>query len=324
MLNSHRSLNGRKVVITGASSGIGRATALAYASEGARLVLVARRREPLEDVAVQCEALGTTALVVPADVTDASAMHTVAEQARAHFGAVDVWINNVGTGAVGSFTEVPISAHRRVIETNLIGHMNGAHAVLPHFIARRRGVLINMISVGGWVATPYASAYSASKFGVRGFAQALRAEVSRWPDIHVCDVYPAFVDTPGVAHGANYTGRGIRPMPPVYDPRQVAEAMVKLAVSPRATTMVGSITPWLRAGVAVAPNVSGHVARWFMDRAFKFADPAPVKAGNLFEPQGPYQLDGGYKSTAPMRVAPAVGLAVLGALALRWWMKARA
>ncbi|MEP6589465.1 MAG: SDR family NAD(P)-dependent oxidoreductase, partial [Polaromonas sp.] len=121
------------VVLTGASSGIGRATALAFAREGAHLVLAARGLEALDKVAAECEMLGAQALAVPADVTDADSMRGLASAAIERFGPIDVWINNVGIGAVGAFDATPIEAHQRVIEANLIGHMNGAHAVLPHF-----------------------------------------------------------------------------------------------------------------------------------------------------------------------------------------------
>ncbi|RYY85415.1 MAG: SDR family oxidoreductase, partial [Comamonadaceae bacterium] len=201
----------RVVVLTGASSGIGRATALAYARAGNALVLVGRDADTLETVAEDCRAAGGQVMVAPADVSDTAAMQSVAEAAIERFGAIDVWINNVGVGVVGLFDQTPMEAHRRVIESNLIGHMNGAHAVIPHFRERRYGILINMISVGGWVSSPYAAAYTASKFGLRGFSESLRAELSDLPDVHVCEVYPTFVDTPGMSHGANYSGRQVKP-----------------------------------------------------------------------------------------------------------------
>lgn len=157
------------IVITGASSGIGRATALAFAHQGASLVLASRNREALEAVATECNDAGGRAIVVPTDVTDAGAVQALADAALERFGHIDVWINNVGVGAVGLFDATPLEAHRRVIESNLMGHMHGAYAVIPHFRARGRGTLINMISLGGWVSAPYAAAYTASKFGLRGF-----------------------------------------------------------------------------------------------------------------------------------------------------------
>ena len=306
------------VVVTGASSGIGHATALAFARESAHVVLAARGVAGLEAVAGECAELGAQTLVVPTDVTDAGAVEALARAAIERFGGIDVWCNIVGVGAVGLFDEVPMAAHRRVIEANLIGHMNGAHAVLPHFRARRSGTLVNMISIGGWAASPYAAAYSASKFGLRGFTEALRAEVSELPGVHVCAIYPTFVDTPGLAHGANYTGRRLRPPPPLLDPREVAGAIVRVARSPRgrAATPVGSVALPARLASAIAPDLVGRVAHWVIGSALSRADPAPVDSGNLDTPSVDTAIDGGHRSPAGKAIA---GGAAIGALALAWW-----
>jgi short-subunit dehydrogenase len=154
------------VVITGASSGIGQATAEAFARTGARLVIAARNAVALQAVAKTCRGLGADVLVVPTDVSNADQVKAVAEAALS-FGAIDVWVSNVGVGAVGKFQDTPIEAHEQVIRANLIGHMNDAHAVLPIFLKQDRGIFINMISLGGFAAAPYATAYSASKFGLK-------------------------------------------------------------------------------------------------------------------------------------------------------------
>ncbi|MCR5867870.1 SDR family oxidoreductase [Aquincola sp. J276] len=205
-----RALGSRVVVLTGASSGIGRATALALAEQGATVVLAARDRAALEAVAAECERRGGEALAVPTDVVDAAAVRALADAAISRFGSIDVWINNAGVGVVGRFDEIPIAVHRRVVETNLLGEMNGAHAAVQHFRQQQRGTLINMVSIGAWAPTPYAVAYTASKFGLRGFSEALRAELRDLPDVHVCEVYPTFVDTPGFQNGGNYTGRRLK------------------------------------------------------------------------------------------------------------------
>ena len=312
------------VVLTGASSGIGHATALAFAREGARLVLAARGPEALDRVAAECELLDAQALAVPTDVTDADAMRALASAAIERFGHIDVWINNVGIGAVGAFDATPIEAHHRVIESNLIGHMNGAHAVLPHFRQQGHGTLINMISSGGWVAAPYAAAYTASKFGLRGFSEALRAELGSLPAVHVCEVYPTFVDTPGLFHGANYTGKRLRPAPPVLDPRQVAASLVALAKTPRDVTSIGSVALPGRLAHAVAPQLTGRFTTWLTDRALQRADPAPITNGNLFEPSRVHTIDGGHRTLA-VRAMPVAAVALAGAvgLGLVWAMRSR-
>jgi short-subunit dehydrogenase len=309
------------VVLTGASSGIGRATAWALAKERVRLVLAARDRYALDLVASECHQLGAPAEVVVTDVTDAQAVNALAQAAIERFGEIDVWINNVGVGAVGPFDIAPIEAHRRVIESNLIGHMNGAHAALRHFRQRRRGTLINMISLGGWWSTPYAAAYTASKFGLRGFGQSLRAELTDVPDIHVCDVYPALVDTPGVSHGANYTGRRLKPMPPLLDPRTVAAKIVSLLRDPRPTVPVGAVAHAARFSQAIAPELRSKAIGRFLGLALTRAKPEAESDGNLFTASRSHDVDGGYHRQVPPALM--IGMAAVG-LAGALWLGIRA
>jgi len=303
------------IVLTGASSGIGRAGALAFARDGAQLVLAARGREGLEGIAAECRQFGAEVLVVPTDVTDATMVQALAEAAIGRFGHIDVWINNVGVGAVGRFEDTPAQAHRRIIETNLIGHMNGAHAVVPHFRARKQGTLINMISLGGWTPSPFATAYTASKFGLRGFTEALRAELGDLPDVHVCAVYPTFVDTPGFTHGANYTGKHLKPPSPLVDPREVALLFVDLVHNPRPTVSIGAVAWPARLAHALAPDLVASTTYGLMDRSLAHADPAAVSAGNLFAPTQGHAIDGGYRD-ARHAAARKLGAYALGALAL--------
>ena len=315
------SLNPLTVVLTGASSGIGRATAQALAARGANVVLAARDPHTLRLVADECRERGARVLTVPTDVCDEAAVGALAAAAIDRFGGIDVWINNVGVGVVGLFDEVPLALHRRVIESNLIGHMNGAHVALKHFRARRRGTLINMISLGGWVPAAYASAYSASKFGLRGFTEAIRAEASALPDVHVCAVYPTFVDSPGVGHGANRVGKHLRPPSPMLDPREVAAAIVGLMDAPRATVMVGRAGVPARMAHGLAPEFTGRIGRWMTERALARARPEDNSDGNLFEASSNTAVDGGYRQRSPLPLAAMVlgaGVALgIGLLASR-------
>jgi len=323
------SLNNIRVVITGASSGIGAATAIAFAREGARLVLGARGQDGLDDVARRCRAAGATVDTGSIDVTDADAVKTFAADARDALGGIDLWFSDVGIGVVGKYHEVPLADHQRVIESNLISHMNEAHAVLPVFLKQGHGTWVNMISAGGFVAAPYAAAYSASKFALRGFSESLRGELAGHPDIHVCDVYPTFVDTPGFAHAGNYTGAQLKYPPGAIAPEKVAQAVVKLAQRPRATTAVGA--PALALQLAQFLPLSGAMNH-FLDKWSQRGDRTPQTRGSLYAPpRGASGLHSGQRragsgagpdagsqpSTALVVGAAAIGLA----LGLQLWKR---
>lgn len=316
---SESRLDGVVVVITGASSGIGRAAAQAFAREQARVVLAARDEEALHEVANECRALGAEALVVPTDVTLSDSVEQLAS-AAAEFGrgSIDIWINNAGVGAVGAFDETPLDAHEQVVQTDLIGYLRGAHVVLPYFKQQNGGILINTQSVGSWVPQPYAVAYSASKFGLRGFSHALRGELAQWPGIHVCDVYPSMVDTPGFRDGGNFAGRSLQPPSPLCDPRQVADAMVSLALHPRHTTSVGLAATLLRFAHFITPGFD-RLSGLFTGAALSRADRVAPSAGNLFYPAlGERRIDGGWRSDGKQQRALllAGGLAAAGIVGL--------
>ena len=301
------------VVITGASSGIGRATALAFAEGGASVTLASRRRGRLAEVAQQCVRAGGRAQYVETNVTDPMAMRALAQAAVRRYGKLDVWVNNAGIGAVGRFTDTPVDAHDQIIQTNLLGTLHGAHAALPLFQASGTGVLINVISFGAFMGTPLAASYTASKFGMRGLSESLRAELQDYPGIHVCDVYPGFVDTPGVQHAGNYTGHELHPTPPDR-PEDVARAIVHVAIAPRDKTSVGALAKLAPVAYAVAPGLG----RWIMARVIGFGlsrtAPQAATSGALFSPAA----DDG--RTPPGRIAMGAGLGVLllGAAALAY------
>lgn len=310
----------KRVVITGASSGIGAATALSFAKGGARLVLAARGKVGLDDIAERCRAAGGEAHVRVIDVTDAGAAAGLAADARALLGGIDVWFSNVGVGVLGQYADVPIADHVQVVASNLLGHMHDAHAVLPIFLAQDHGIFINMISVGGFVATPYAAAYSASKFGLRGFSEALRGELSKHSRIHVCDVYPTFVDTPAINHAANYTGAKLALPPGALAPETVARAVVRLADHPRNTTAVGAPALALKLSQFLAPNLGASIMNGFMDTWSRRAEPGEDGSGSLFDPPAtPSGIDGGRRRPDQRRKAAAAagaGAAALGIAAL--------
>lgn len=312
-----RDLAGAVIVIVGASSGLGRAAAWAFARKGANLVLAARNAEALEEVADTARLLGVRALAVPTDAADPDQVKRLAEAAVEFGGRVDVWVNNVGTGAIGGFLETPLEAHEQVVRANLLSHIYGAYCVLPHFLRQGSGVLINTNSVGAWSPSPYAAAYAAGKFGLRGFTESLRAELAGSPDIHVCEIYPTFMDTPGLRHGANYSGRTMKPPPGVYDPRRAAAAMVRMAEAPRPAMTLGAASYLARVAHLAAPYLMARITARLFQAGRQQARPAPRTAGNLFEPSQEWlSVEGGWRRPR-QRAATGIALAVLvgGAIA---------
>ena len=281
-MKKETNLMGSTIVITGASSGAGRAAALEFAKYQCHIVIAARNEAALNEVKAECEELGAQVLVVPADTSDAKAMIGLANAAIDWQDRIDVWINNAGILAAGDFDVTPMAVHEQVIKTNLLGYMNSAHAVLPFFKEQQWGTLINNISIGGFLPVPYGAGYTAAKFGLRGWSEALKGELSAWPEIYVCDLFPAFLDTPGIQHAGNYTGKVLKPAPPVYDPVRVAQAMVKVAANPSSNTYVGSVSLLLKLSHAIFPELTTKMTGAVMRRYFNAAAPIALTDGNVF------------------------------------------
>ncbi|RYY31313.1 MAG: SDR family oxidoreductase [Chitinophagaceae bacterium] len=269
------------IVITGASSGAGRAIALELAKKQTNLVLAARREKALDELAEECLSFGATARVVPTDVRNVNEVRHLAESATRISGVIDVWVNNAGVLAAGALEQLPAAINEQVIMTNLVGYINGAHEVLPYFKEQGYGTLINNISIGGWFPTPYAAAYTASKFGLRGFSEALKGELSAYSDIHVVDLYPPFLDTPGIQHAANYTGKRLMPAPPIYDPSIVANAVIKRIENPCERDHVVASSGFIRLAYALFPKLSRNITASGIRKYLKHADPIHTTPGNV-------------------------------------------
>ncbi|HEV2353940.1 MAG TPA: SDR family oxidoreductase, partial [Puia sp.] len=281
-MDNHHTLHGKTVVITGSSSGVGRAAALCFAKRGACVVLSARNEKALKEAAREARSAGGHTLTVVTDVTDPAAVARLAATADKWRGGIDVWINNAGVLAAGEFDKTPVEVHEQVVTTNLLGYIHGAHAVLPYFKRRKKGILINNISIGGFMPVPFGAAYSASKFGLRGLSEALRGELWEWPDIHVCDLYSGFMRTPGIDHAANYTGKELRLAPPVYDPVTIAGEMVALALDPKPAAYPGRVPLLFKAAHALFPEFATKAAGMIMEAYFRKAGTARKASGNLF------------------------------------------
>ena len=230
------SLSGKTVVITGASSGIGRAAAEAFSIEGCSVVLAARGEAALEETLALCRNLGANAIVVSTDVSDPTQVQHLAEQALQFNGRIDIWVNNAGVMATGKLEEMPVEIVEQVVKTNLLGYLFAARTVLPVFKRQNEGVLINNISIGGWMPAPSGAAYTASKYGARGLVDTIQGEVSDFPNIHICGLYPGIQRSTGNMHSAKYSGFSSKIPPLSFDPRELAATMVKTAKHPKKAT----------------------------------------------------------------------------------------
>lgn len=286
----------KTIVITGASSGVGKAMALELAQHGAKLVLAARRQDALDELVSECDELGAIAIAVPTDMRSVEGIKQLAMKAHAFGGAIDVWINNAGVLAMGPLEQIPAEVNEDVIKTNLLGYMHSAAAVLPYFKEQGQGLLINNISVGGWFPTPYGAAYTASKFGIRGFSESLKGELNDYPDIHICDLYPGFLDTPGIQHAANYTGKVLKPAPPVYDPYKVAQAVVSLIDHPKPSATIGAASLLLRLAFQIFPALTRKITTTVIRAYLRQAEPMQPNSGNILNtvPYGT-SVEGGWR-----------------------------
>ncbi|HLA84141.1 MAG TPA: SDR family oxidoreductase [Thermoguttaceae bacterium] len=185
-----RHIPGSRVIVTGASSGIGRALAVELARQGARVVATARRQNRLDDLRRQVESTGGTIVTLPGDVTDPALRQSLVDTARGRFGGLDFLVNNAGVGAMGRFEDADPARLRRVMEVNFFAPVELIRLALPLLAEGTRPIIVNVSSILGLRATPYSSEYSASKFALQGFSEALRAEL-------VCRRIDVLVVSPG-------------------------------------------------------------------------------------------------------------------------------
>ena len=255
-------LNAQVVVITGASSGIGRAAALLFAQHNAKVVLAARNVVALEEVADSIHDLGNQAevLVVPTDVGDWEQVQRLAEQTVNAFGRIDTWVNDAGVGVYATAADTSLEEMHQVIQTNFMGVVHGVKAALPYMQAQHRGTIINIGSVESQISLPYNSAYAASKHAIKGYTEALRMELEHAKSgIDVTLIMPAAINTPFFNHALSKLGVIPRPAGPVYEPELVAEAIVYAAQHPQRDVTVGGGGKLMQVMKRAAPNLTDKV-----------------------------------------------------------------
>jgi len=268
-------------VITGASSGIGRETALALARKGVIVVGTARRKDRLIEVMKEIEALGSTGLAVELDVRNYDQLKRLVETTVEKFGRIDVWFNNAGVYAAGYFEDLPPDVFLEVMAINFGGVVNGTHAVLPVFKAQGRGTLINMSSVLGDLEVEMSIAYHTSKSAITHFTKSLRTELRNESNIKICIVYPQGVETPIYDNAANFSGKELRCPPPAISAKQAAEEIITLIDNPKDDLYVGG-SAYIIDRLKYIPDKIFPVVSKFFKGTHLTADEAEHTTGSIF------------------------------------------
>jgi NAD(P)-dependent dehydrogenase (short-subunit alcohol dehydrogenase family) len=306
-------IRGSVVVITGAASGIGRATATAFADEGARLVLTGRSQRALDELLE--ERPGQDAIAIAADVADEAAVQRVAAAAIERFGRIDTWVNNAGVMAYGEFERIPAEVFRQTIETNLFGQVHGARAALRAFRRQDAGTLINISSLWGRVTSPLVSPYVVSKSAARALGECLSQELVDEPHIHVSTILPAAVDTPIFDNSANYTGRRLRPIWPIFDARDIAAGILACARSPKREITYGRAGKALEVLYTVFPPLYRRLAPGMFMRGTFVDEQVPSSPGTVFEPGRAHRISGDWRRRRRRQLALGLVAALAGGLA---------
>jgi short-subunit dehydrogenase len=277
-------LKDQVIVVTGASSGIGLATARAAAREGARLVLAARSARALDGIVAEIFSEGGEAISVTCDVADRGQVEALAQAALRRFGRIDTWINNAGLSIYGRLEEVSESDSRRLFDINYWGVVHGSLAALPH-LKKSGGALINVGSEVSEAVVPLQGMYSASKHAVKGFTDALRVEVvdvDKAP-ISITLIQPTAVDTPFPQHARNYMDSEPKLPSPTIEPEDVAKAILRAATHPTRDKKVGAMAKLGTAIAKVAPRLGDKMSA---KRAHQqnYDEPPRHPEGTLFQP----------------------------------------
>jgi NAD(P)-dependent dehydrogenase (short-subunit alcohol dehydrogenase family) len=291
-----KDLRDKVVVITGASSGIGRATALEFGRQGAKVVIAARDGEALRETKQELDTAGAESLPVVCDVTKEDQVERLANRAEEAYGHIDVWVNNAAVTMFAKFDESPIEDYRQIFETDFFGYVHGARAAIRRFKAQNHGTIINVDSIEGIAPKPYHSAYSAAKHAVRALASSLRMELllDGYKDIQVCTVMPASVDTPMFAHAANYTGKTVQAPDTSTQPAKVATAITRLALKPQRELILGAQAKKSAFDYLMMPgSYERKYSKAYPDRHLRDEGTMPGR-GNLYEATGPHAVQGGW------------------------------
>ncbi|MCC5639528.1 SDR family oxidoreductase [Nostoc sp. CHAB 5844] len=251
-----KSINQQVVAVVGASSGIGRKAALEFAQRGAKVVVSARGELKLKSLVEEIRSFGGEATYIVADVQEFDQVKAIADKTVEVYGRLDTWVHVAAIGMFAAFDNITPEEFKHVIDVSLMGQVYGAMAALPHLKREGRGALIHVSSMEGRRSLPYQSAYSCAKHGVEGFIEAMRLELihEKWP-INVTSIKPAVINTPFWNNGL--TKLGVKPsgIPPYYDPKIVADAILYAAEHPIRDLLVGDIAKLLDLAQKISPSL---------------------------------------------------------------------
>jgi short-subunit dehydrogenase len=289
-----KKLSDQVIVITGASSGIGRATAKMAAQRGAEVVLTARSEEELAGVVSEIEQSGGRASYKVADVSQPEQVEAVASYAERRCGRIDTWVNNAGISVYGPIAALDLEDMRRVMDVTFWGVVHGARAALPH-LSRNGGALINVGSEVSSAPAPLQGPYVAAKHAVAGFTDVLRLELEkeRVP-VSITLIRPGSIDTPFFQHAKSITGRAPSPPPPVYAPEMVAETILHCAEHAKRDVVVGG---GARAMIGLAQTTPRIADKLFERTLFETQQRgllARDPEGSLYRPSGSGSIRGGF------------------------------
>jgi len=279
-----KDLRDQVVVITGASSGIGLATAEAAARAGAKLVLAARSERAMNGIVEEIRAAGGEAIFVACDVSDAAQVELVAKAAVERFGRIDTWINNAGLSIYGRLDEVSEADHRRLFDINFWGVVHGSMAALP-YLRSQGGALINVGSEVSDAYVPLQGMYTASKHAVKGYTDSLRIEIEELDKapISITLIQPTAVDTPFPQHARNYMDKEPKLPKPRIDPEDVAQAILEAAVHPTRDKRVGAMAVVNTAVSKAAPALADKLSARMAERQ-QYDEPRRAPEGALYRP----------------------------------------
>jgi short-subunit dehydrogenase len=319
MKSNLKPLKEQVIVITGASSGIGLATARLAARRGARVVLAARAEDALQQLETELNTDGKQAVYVVADVTKQEDVRRIAETAMQEFGAINTWVNDAGTSVYGLITKVPVEDERALFEVNYWGFVYGCRVAIE-YMRETGGAIINLGSVASDRAIPLQGAYSASKHALKAYSDTLRTELQEQNiPISVTVVKPTAINTPFFEHAKNYMEAEPEEPSPMYTPDLVAKGILHAAEHPTRDLLIGDNAPLQSLMGTLVPKLGDKFMRLTMFKGQKSSRPAkPGDHQALEHPSGTLQEESEYEA-AVLSLSPYTALAkhpVLKATAL--------